>query len=511
MDFKLEKESKTVGKVFSEVSTEQAIDIEMNLPDYCSDIKSILKCFLYPNINAVQVAGQRLTVSGNVVARLVYVNDDEKIDCYEQSVELSKFVEAKDIPENAIVTAKANVQYVNCRAASQRRANVNANISLCFCVQSSEQLQLPHNADGCGVQVKNETVDMQSLISQNEKTFDLSETISLTSDKLPVGKILRSNAWTVLESKKTVTNKILVKGELFIEILYSSDSSDMKFEKFIHTMPVSQIIELVGIDESSDCDVKLDVRSLVLQPKTDSSGENKLIEIACKISAFIKALANDETKIITDCYCTKFDVDTEYVNQRFQKQVYSDVFERNIKSTIDFSSQAVNQVIDVWCNKVTSGVNIDKDNANGNSNLGLSIIFIDENDKIQYNEKNIDYDFSFKLKDEYETLNCESVVQIEKLEFNKIGKDKIELKIQARIFVTAYAIQNKRVCMDISVNEEKIKTTDNTALTVYFSSKDEKVWDIARRYNTTVNAINEENDIHGDTVQQDSMLIIPCA
>ncbi len=511
MDFNLNRESKTISEIFSQVSTEQSIDLEMNLPDYCSDIKSILKCILTPNINSVQESGQRVSASGNVVVRLIYVNDDDKVDCYEQTVELSKFVEVKQLPNNPILTASANVQYVNCRAASQRRASINANISIKFTVICSEKHDFPSDAIGCCVETKKETAELETLISQNEKTFDLSETLVLPSDKPPVGKILRSHAWAVIESKKTVTNKILVKGEAFVEILYCCDSDEMKFEKLIHSMPVSQIIEVVGIDDNTDCDVSLDVRSLNLQTKTDSSGESKLIEIACKISAFIKAVKNDEIMVITDCYSTKYEIDTQYTLQNFNKLIYCDDFQRTIKTTVDLTSSEIKQVVDVWCNKISTNITTEKDSANGIANLGLSIIYIDENDKIQYNEKNVDYEFSFKLNDEYENINTNSKLQIEKIDFTKMGKDKIELKIQARIYVNAHSSFSQKVCTNITINEENIKDTDSVALTVYFGSKGEKVWEIAKKYNTTLQAINEENNLSGEEINEECMLIIPCA
>lgn len=511
MDFNLQKEPKTISEVFSQVSTEQSIDLEMNLPDYCSDIKSILKCILTPNINSVQESGQRVSASGNVVVRLIYVNDDDKIDCYEQTVELSKFVEVKELPNNPILTANATVQYVNCRAASQRRASINANISIKFTVIHAQKHDFPSDALGCCVETKKEKTEVEILISQNEKTFDLSETLVLPSDKPPVGKILRTQGWTVIESKKTVTNKILIKGEAFFEILYCCDSDEMKFEKLIHSMPVSQIIEVVGIDDNTDCDVNLDVRSLSLQTKTDSSGESKLIEIACKISAFIKAVKNEEITFITDCYSTKYEIDSQYALQNFDKLIHIDDFQRTIKTTVDLTSSEIKQVLDVWCNKISTNITTEKDNANGIANLALSIIYIDENDKIQYNEKNIDYEFAFKLNDEYDNINANSKLQVEKIDFSKMGKDKIELKIQAHIFVNIHSSVNQKVCTNITVNEENLKDSDSVALTVYFGTKGEKVWEIAKKYNTTLQAISEENSLSGEEISEDCMLIIPCA
>ena len=50
---------------------------------------------------------------------------------------------------------------------------------------------------------------------------------------------------------------------------------------------------------------------------------------------------------------------------------------------------------------------------------------------------------------------------------------------------------------------------DMAALTVYFPSKGEKLWDIARRYSTTAQAIRAENSLEGDTAENAEMLLIP--
>ena len=49
----------------------------------------------------------------------------------------------------------------------------------------------------------------------------------------------------------------------------------------------------------------------------------------------------------------------------------------------------------------------------------------------------------------------------------------------------------------------------NAGLTVYFADAGEEIWDIARRYNTTVEAVEQENGITGETVAQKCMLLIP--
>ena len=56
---------------------------------------------------------------------------------------------------------------------------------------------------------------------------------------------------------------------------------------------------------------------------------------------------------------------------------------------------------------------------------------------------------------------------------------------------------------------EENKNTEDTALTLYFCNKGEEIWDIAKKYNTTKQAIQSENSISGDVTEKEDMMLIP--
>ena len=60
------------------------------------------------------------------------------------------------------------------------------------------------------------------------------------------------------------------------------------------------------------------------------------------------------------------------------------------------------------------------------------------------------------------------------------------------------------------VKEIEAEAKKSPALTVYYCEGGEKIWDIAKRYSTTVELIKRENGIDGDTVAKKRMLLIPC-
>ena len=47
------------------------------------------------------------------------------------------------------------------------------------------------------------------------------------------------------------------------------------------------------------------------------------------------------------------------------------------------------------------------------------------------------------------------------------------------------------------------------ALKLYYGVENEEIWDIAKRYSTSVDAIMEENDLYSERLEQNGMLLIP--
>ena len=247
MDFELKKEELSALKCVPAPPAEQSIDLELNLPDYCSDIKRILKCFAFPSVNSLRKEESSITASGEIVIRLVYVNSEEKLDCFEHKTELSKTAELKDIPESAVLSCDCETEYINCRAASRRRISIDGSVCVIFKAHCFEKTEVITQIENSGAQTLQSEESIACVTAAGEKCFDMSETASLPQDTEPIGKIVRSLSFATLESAKAVSGKLLIKGELVTEVFYCSDSAQMKLEKFRHSMPISQIVEIPNL------------------------------------------------------------------------------------------------------------------------------------------------------------------------------------------------------------------------------------------------------------------------
>ena len=507
MTFKPEKKTLTSSQLFAALSKQKNVTTEINLPDYCSDIKRILKCIITPWVTSVSISGENIKANIMADIRLIYVGEKDKTDCFETHHELSVTAACKDLPAGVIISPAAKTNYVNCRATSQRRISVEGNISVGFDIYSAVTREVLSGCEGKGVQIKPEKAVCEKLICQREKVFEMGETVQVSTDKGPVGKILRTSAWGIIDSQKAVSDKLLIKGQLYTQVLYCTDGDDSRVSLLNHTMPISQIIDLPGIDENSECRVKLSVRCLSVQRKSDADSKGSLLEIGAKVAALCICTCKEETDTVTDCYSTTNEIKADYTAEEFLSVIHSVNQQKTVKHTLEFSSGDIAGVTDIWCSDVSATMTGKGDTAKGECSLALCILYIDSKGVAQYSEKNVDFPFDVRLKQSYENLKCEMQCQVRNIDCTLTGKDKIEVKIENGISAVIYSCNQKRIVKNIEILEEKNRD-DMAALTLYFPLKGEKLWDIARRYGTTAEAIKLENGIENDIITSEGMILI---
>lgn len=507
MNFKLEKKTANTLKEFASANAQQSVPVEITLPEWCSDIKKILKCTVQPGITSMSVTGENVGAVGTVDIRLIYVGDKDKIDCFETQKELSLSAKINDLSPQATVCVKTKTNYVNCRATSQRRVSVEANIGAVFTCYICESKEVISSLDGCCLQQKKQEINYEELIGIKEKVFDMGETVQVPQEKGIVGKILRCNSYAVLDSQKAVSDKLLIKGQLFTQMLFCQEGDEGKISKFHHAMPISQIIDMPGIDENSRCDIELSVRCLSVQRKNDS-GDASLIEIGAKVAANVKSTLQQQVKFIDDCYSTSHEIKADYVHEEFFRRVGGADQQKTVKQILDIPSGDIASICDIWCGEVTSSMKGKDDTAKGECSLNICLIYFDSKGSAQYAEKTMEFTFETKLKEKFDNLKCNMTCQVRNVEASIIAKDKIEVKTENGITAQIFACQSRRMLKKLEILSQK-NNNDIAALTLYFPTKGEKLWDIARRYSTTVQAIKKENAIDGEIITKEDMMLIP--
>ena len=235
-----------------------------------------------------------------------------------------------------------------------------------------------------------------------------------------------------------------------------------------------------------------------------------MIDIAAKCSAMIRCSQKAEMTVCDDCYSTSHDIKCDYTIQEFSCSVHHMNEQKTSLAVIEIPSGDIMAVTDIRCNDFSFNMKGKADKVKAVCNALLGVLYTDSKGVACYNEKNVEFEIGSNLKESYENLRCSADIQLRDIEWRITAADKIELKIKSGVMCDIYSCESMRVISDIQVLKESDKTDDNTALTLYFANKNEELWDIAKRYNTTTEAIETENGIKGAFTEKEGMLLIPC-
>lgn len=508
MNFNINTQRLGFCETVYETAAEQSLDADISLPDYCPEIQRVLKCSVIPNITSVQNNSGRITADCNAVVRLLYVGDNGKIAGYEQSYPIQKFVESSRVGSDAAVSAAVNTDYVNCRAVNSRRIDVRAMMTFIFKAQKKREEDILCEADGAGIQTMTEDCRFASLSAVCERAFSIGEVAELGTDKQPISRIMNVAACASASEVKIINNKALIKGDCTVKIYYISEESG-SVESVEHSMPISQIIELDGINESSLSSLRMCVSSCEAVAKADSSGDMRLIDLNARISAFMSAFEETPVTLICDAYSTEYEVKNTV--KSVEQIKYIDSFDTSFTNKVVLESigVSVDCVLAVWCSDIKNSFGIKDDKCVISGTYQATVVYKDSDGQTGIVQKPVDFDYSFRLKERADRISCFGSVQLSNCSCSVTGDSRLELKTEMLASGLVFSCSVKKYISSIEIDDASAKHEKSCALTIYFCDKGESLWNIARRYNTTVDAIMRENDFEADTIENGGIMLIP--
>ncbi len=508
MNFNSESQKLNFCETVFETTAEQSLEADINLPDYCPEIQKILKCNVSAEIASVQNTSGRITAQGNAVVKLIYIGDNGKTAAFEQAYPIQKTAESDLITSESCVDVRVNVDYVNSRAVSQRRIDIRAMLTFIFKVDKKREESVLCSAQGCGIQSRGNIYSFANLSGLCTKAFNLSEVIEIDSDKNPVSQIVNTSVFALSKDVKVINNKILIKGDCEIKIHYLAENKDA-IECIEHSIPISQIIEVDGVNEECISSLCLKVTSCETVGKVDSSGAMRLIDIGVRVCASFAAYNDVSLNLISDAYSTTNELkntvkslEISTVNTTFDTTFINKVVVESIGVSVD-------SILGVWCSDIKCTSSLKGDVCILSGTYQATVIYRDSDKSTGIMQKPVDFEYSVNLKKTASRINCRASLQIAACSCLLTGESKLELKTEISACGIILSNEIVKYISDIEILDECENVNSACALTIYFSDENEKVWNIAKKYKTTVQAIMKENDLDSEVIETRRFLLIP--
>ena len=265
----------TCQEVFSGTS-EQPIDLDIALPDYCPDISRMLKCQAVPQITARSLTGERLTVEGSTIIRVFYADEEGRLRCCELSSAFSSEFDLKTTPQQPVVFTDIRVDFVNCRAVTRRRIDLHCAFTVTAHVWGEQRQELLTGLQGSGVHTRTVPIPVSNHLASVQQPIVLTEEFMPESGRAAPESILRFSAQGRVTDSRAVAGKMMIKGEMEVQVLYETDAAQGETDTAVFTLPFSQIVDMDGLDGDAVCSARLEVLSV--QVRLESGNTSAVFE-----------------------------------------------------------------------------------------------------------------------------------------------------------------------------------------------------------------------------------------
>jgi hypothetical protein len=373
-------------------------------------------------------------------------------------------------------------------------------------------------AEGMGVETKKTALSYCGEKLMTGRQFVSREDIETGASSAGTISIIHHDANIAVTDFKVIANKVIVKGEAQIKALYIVGSADSDGEEggnitevMEAVIPVSQIMDLEGVTENHICFVNFQVMDCDLEVRPGEAGETRVF--ACDLTLDCSVTAHLERNVspVSDIYSTEYE--TAFTVATIKAEALPHIISQqlNLKSMIESSEGNLSEIYDARCDVSNVACR-----ARGTAELVITgqilmqAIGALEGGMPVFIEKAEPFELVTEVPFIGNEYSIEPNLQVTHVAFSLNGDNRVEIRVNLSLNACLYLINSINVIRDITVNEDKPKERDSEyALKLYFAEDGEDVWGIAKRYNTSAEAIMTENELESDRIEVSSMLLIP--
>ncbi len=505
MDYLLKKRLMCTTSQILDTVSQQPVDLDFTLPDYCADIEKILKCSLTPKIFTRTFSGGQLSIVGASLVRVIYCDSDKKqVRICEQTVPFSAtFPVNGEVGEHIILT-QAKPEYLNCRALTPRRLTVHGAFSLHASIIGKNICDIYEDKASDDLQIKTEDKSLYELCELTQEAFNVSEAVSIHS-KSNLETIVRSELSAVLTDVSVSGEKLTVKGEMTLRLLYICDAATGEVDRFVYVFPFTQ--NLTGAD--MDCtvrDIRLNVLSYELLLRNEMMTEEPVVNLEAKLSLSLMGYKPQSVSYISDAYSTKELTDLTYKKETLCTHINAVTASSVIKPVISLGEKPVSKILDIFTEECCVTASVSGSSLKFSGKVNVCILACTDEGELISIERQAEILSEEMLTDEFTDVS-NNVCSVSSLSYRLGDNNDMELRLDLRLSAVVFTPCSVRQVSQVEGVGE-VQPSITSPLTLYYAHSGEALWDIAKRYSACVDTLCDENGVSEDTLSQDRMLLI---
>lgn len=476
----LKKESMQILKEKSRAKSQITFDEDFNVPDAKPDAGRLIQNKGRIIMDDVRLTDGKGILTGNLQVDILYVGEERGIvSSLTAKLPFEETLNLKNIINGDKMCLKWEIEDLTIR--------------------------LPVALDAEEVSVRKKTVRFLGLTVHKKDTLRIKDEYTIASNRPDIASLI----WYTMDVRgldlKPEENVVKARGELSVFVLYGAEDTEAPVQWLEYSLPFSGEVECPDCTEELIPLIEASVMHQSLEAKPDVDGEERILVSDVVLELDMKFFREEEYDLITDVYTPIRECVPEGKNEVLERLLVRNFSRCRISDRIQVK-ETQGKVLQLCHSQ--GKVKIDKtriveNGVQADGVVMLKILYIIGNDDMPFYSMEAMIPFSHMV--EARGIRQDSCYQLKaKLEqLSAAMADGNEIEIRATVGLELLAVAREPVFIIEKVEEKPLdmkKLQAMPGILVYMVKPGDELWDIARKYHTsiqeirTINALKENQE-----------------
>lgn len=476
---------------------ETLIETEIYLNQTKPDIDTILWADGKVEILSTKIIRDKILVNGLVKFKLVYKSQEEELNIYivETNSDFNEEIEIQGITEEMAGEVNARIEYIQYEQVEERKINLIALINLMGKVYAINSVEIIQNIEGGpNLQVLKEKIRYNDVLRREESYAIIKDAFEIGQEQPSIDEILKIELHPYEKEYSISADRIILSGIVEASIIYFGGK---KLNSVKREIPFTHFIDNSEIQIESKCNIDMEIVDGNYQLKESLEGDLRIIDLEGKLKISAKLYDNKEKEVIVDAYSTSNHINIE------KEEIFITENVKDIISIEEISKELTGKGFqEVYAVEgETSIINYQyiEDKLMIEGVLVLNIYYLEkETEAIKTLREELPFKSYINSEELQQGLTTNIKTNLEKLEYY-LQEDILSIQVVIKNHIFANRERKITMISEIQETDELIDKKNRPSIIIYMIQKDDTLWDIAKRYNTTVDEIVLANNVLSPT------------
>ena len=510
MELELKKEQFACYQALPQLSENREETTETIVPDYLPDIARIVDASGCLFLRSREITDGKAQVSGTIRMTLLYVAEDTQgMKSFEYSLPLEEMIEGRALSSGTDCCLEGRLCSCEVRMLNPRKIFTRVNVELALTPYVPASLSVCSGVkeqEAYKIETLCEKKEITVIRAVREKDFTFADEVMLSGTKEPIRELLRSKCVLRTTDCKEIGNKIVLKGIARLDAVYLDEGGNLA--SLSGELPFSQILDGLS-EEEGETTVRASLRltGAEIHVGGESEPDNyRTVSLRLTISAFAAVRETRSVCCVTDLYSTAYELNAKTETVELCDSAAPVLREQLVREKIETGAEVQNVLA---ADVIFSSAGVSDSGASSalRATAHLRVLYLDENAVPLLSERRsevlLETDLPLAGQARVQDVYAGEIAA-------SVGADGVELRFPVTFAVSVVEMPSYPCLQSLQAEECEKKEKNVPSLVLRAMKPGERLWDIAKRYRTTVEAILAANELKEEsTTVSGKLLLIP--